>query len=201
MPAGRPAREAPPAWNVAKTLLQTVWFWGFFLFLLPAAIVRLEHELAAALEAWPHTPRRPILGAAIFAAFGTLGLTSGLTMSIIGRGTPMPQDCPRRLVVIGPYRFVRNPMAVAGLMQGVGVALRLGSSAVLLYAFAGFIVWNFAVRRWEEADLLARFGPSFEHYRDRVPCWIPRLTPYRAPDPATTTPASDPAATTEPSAR
>jgi protein-S-isoprenylcysteine O-methyltransferase Ste14 len=35
-----------------------------------------------------------------------------------------------RLVVVGPYRIVRNPMAVAGALQTIGVGLWVGSWAV-----------------------------------------------------------------------
>ncbi|MBK7951112.1 MAG: hypothetical protein IPK00_20700 [Deltaproteobacteria bacterium] len=59
----------------------------------------------------------------LFALCGSLGLASSATMAIHGRGTPIPLDYPRELVVLGPYRVLRNPMVVAGIGQGVAVGL------------------------------------------------------------------------------
>ncbi len=71
-------------------------------------------------------------------------------MAWFGAGTPLPLDPAVRLVLVGPYRHVRNPMAIAGLAQGAGVGLMLGSPGVLAYVAAGLLFWNFVVRRWEE---------------------------------------------------
>ncbi|MDI2023423.1 hypothetical protein PJL18_03971 [Paenarthrobacter nicotinovorans] len=81
---------------------------------------------------------------------------------------------PNRLVIAGPYRWVRNPMAVAGIAQGVGVGLLLGSWLVVAYAMIGSLVWNYVVRPLEEADLENRFGAEFRRYRSSVSCWLPR---------------------------
>jgi protein-S-isoprenylcysteine O-methyltransferase Ste14 len=121
-------------------------------------------------------------GGLLFLLGGTLGLTSGMVMAAQGRGTPLPADCARELVVIGPYRYIRNPMAVAGLAQGVGVGIALGSPAVILYAVLGGPVWHVFVRPWEEADLEQRFGDDYRHYREAVRCWQPRFPGYRPPD-------------------
>ncbi len=95
-----------------------------------------------------------------------------------GDGTPLPADCTRRLSIAGPYRYVRNPMAMGSLAQGFAVGLFLGSPLVLLYALAGTLGWNFVVRPWEEHDLEQRFGEPYRRYRDAVRCWIPRLHPF-----------------------
>jgi protein-S-isoprenylcysteine O-methyltransferase Ste14 len=92
-----------------------------------------------------------------------------------GRGTPLPSVTARRLVTSGPYSFVRNPMAVAGILQGLAVGLILGSWLVVAYALTGSIVWNTLARPYEEADLRERFGEEFEAYRRRVRCWIPGI--------------------------
>ena len=66
-----------------------------------------------------------------------LGLASAAAIATQGDGTPLPIDAPRRLVVSGPYAWVRNPMAVAGIAQGFGVALWHGSWVVAFYVIAG----------------------------------------------------------------
>lgn len=176
---GREARPSSRWWVVLKTLGQTVVFWSVFLFLLPAVIFAVEGRTG--LNGWRFGgPACAWGGAVLFALGGSLGLASGLVMAVCGRGTPLPADCARELVVVGPYRYIRNPMAVAGLAQGVGVGLFLGSPAVVAYALVGGPVWHLFVRPWEEADLERRFGEPYRRYRAAVWCWVPCLAGYRA---------------------
>ncbi|MEM7050143.1 MAG: isoprenylcysteine carboxylmethyltransferase family protein [Acidobacteriota bacterium] len=176
--AFRPAPERPAAVHLAWTALQTFLFWGFFLALCPWLIVRLESSSGLPRFALPGPPGWPW---GLFALAGSLGLWSGYTMSRRGRGTPLPPLAPARLVVAGPYRWLRNPMVVAGLAQGVAVALALGSWSVLVYALAGAPVWHFLVRPFEERDLAERFGSEYERYRRRVPLWWPRWPAVERP--------------------
>ncbi len=76
-------------------------------------------------------------------------------------------------MIAGPYRFVRNPMALAGVTQAAAVGLMLGSWLVVAYAVIGSSLWNHVVRPGEEADLEARFGDPFRRYRAAVRCWVP----------------------------
>ena len=94
-------------------------------------------------------------------------------MITVGRGTPLPLDCPPKLVVRGAYRLVRNPMAVSGLSQGMAVAIGFGSISIACYVVVGMVFWNYFVRPIEEADLEKRFGESYRLYRSKVKCWIP----------------------------
>lgn len=172
----RPAPTRSRAANMAWTALQIVVFWSFFLGLLPLAI-RLA-EGAAGVAPFEFTGRRAA-GAALFGAASLLGLWSGATMSALGEGTPLPTSCARRLVVAGPYRYLRNPMALAGIAQGLAVGVFTGSTATVAYALAGALVWHHGARPPEEADLERRFGEDFRRYRAAVRCWVPRLVPYR----------------------
>ena len=172
----RRAASAPPWRNIAKTLAQVAIFWGVLLWLLPLLIVRLvsAYELdGLQFAAWPGT------GWALLGLASAGGFWSGLTMARHGDGTPLPLDHANRLVVRGPYAFIRNPMAFTGLTQGAAVALILGSTAVLVYVVAGGSFWNWVVRPFEERDLVRRFGEPYERYRHAVRCWVPRITPYR----------------------
>ena len=59
---------------------------------------------------------------------------------VAGKGTLAPWDPPKHLVVIGLYRFVRNPMYLAVLAIIVGQALLFGSWWLVLYATVVFVV-------------------------------------------------------------
>lgn len=173
----RVARQASPAWNVAKTLLQVAGMWTTFYVLLPAAVYEVESRtMVAQLRLDPAPWRAPAV--AVFAACGVLGIWCGVLLAVGGAGTPLPFDTARALVVSGPYRHVRNPMAMLSLTQGAAIAAWLGSPGVAAYVAAGAAVWNWIARPWEEADLLVRFGDRYAHYRDHVPCWRLRLRGY-----------------------
>jgi len=171
----REARPAPAAVNVLKTLVQIVFMWGFFLFVCPFVIVRMEAFLGI-----PHFNLPPWIGIAVFVPISLVGFYSAMLFAVRGRGTPFPLDTAIELVILGPYRYIRNPMAVAGIGQGIGVGLYLNSPATLVYSLCGAFAWHYIARPWEEADLVRRFGKSYENYRQAVPLWRPRLRPYRA---------------------
>jgi len=173
----RQARASSPAWNLAKTAAQIVVFWGVLLFVVPYLIGKLEARVGVGTFRFPL--QQP-LAAALFILLSLLGLWSGFTMARRGGGTPLPLDSPRRLVVSGPYGYVRNPMAVAGLGQGLMVAVWMGSAFVLAYVLVGGWVWQCLVRPMEEADLLGHFGSAYADYRREVRCWFPRRKRYEA---------------------
>jgi protein-S-isoprenylcysteine O-methyltransferase Ste14 len=168
----RQARAAGAGWNLTKTLLQIVVFWSTFLVLIPRGLVALERYWGVEPLVTPFS--RTTLWAMLLLA-SALGLTSGILMAVSGAGTPLPLDAPRRLVVRGPYCYVRNPMAIAGLTQGACAALLFQSWFALALVPAGFVVWNYVVRPLEERHLESMFGDEFRAYRRDVRCWIPRL--------------------------
>jgi protein-S-isoprenylcysteine O-methyltransferase Ste14 len=168
-PATRRTRAAP---HVAATLGQVVFFWGLFLAVLPAAIAFLERRWGVDV-AFPAFSA--VVGVTVLVLASAVGLWAAHTMSTLGDGTPLPAAMPNTLVVAGPYRFIRNPMAAAGIVQGAAVGLVLSSWLVVVYALVGSLIWNYAVRPLEEADLEERFGDDFRRYREAVRCWIARV--------------------------
>ncbi|MHC6229410.1 methyltransferase family protein [Arthrobacter sp. MMS24-T111] len=175
--AFRPARKRTNAGaHVAATFGQIVLFWGFFLGLVPDCLAVLEQRWGLGLD----FPAVAVpAGVAILILASALGIWSAAVMSTLGDGTPLPSVMANRLVVAGPYRWIRNPMAVAGIVQGAAVGLILQSWLVVGYAVLGSLVWNYAVRPLEEADLSKRFGQEFQRYRETVRCWIPTLPASR----------------------
>lgn len=169
--------------HVRATVVQIVVFWGLLLGVVPLVIAFAEHRW----ELHPPWPKAVVLaavivGAVVLVTASALGIAAAATMSTQGAGTPLPSAMTNRLVVAGPYRSVRNPMALAGIAQGVAVGLLFSSWMVVVYALAGSIVWNCVVRPLEEADLEHRFGDDFRRYAARVRCWVPRWpVPASAP--------------------
>lgn len=164
----RMTKTAAVGWTVAQLAV----FWCVFLWILPAGIVELESRLGA--PSFSHAHQSPI-AAGLFVLASMLGLWSGWTMATHGDGTPLPTATAPRLVVAGPYRWVRNPMAVAGILQGIAVGWMFGSYSVITYAVLGALIWHLFVRPVEEADLQSRFGDSYTSYRRSVGLWSPRM--------------------------
>lgn len=92
-----------------------------------------------------------------------------------GRGTPAPIDPPKELVAVGPYRFVRNPMYVAGIIALFGWILWSPSLPLILAPFLFFTAAHLFVTGYEEPTLKKKFGAVYEDYCKRVPRWIPKL--------------------------
>jgi protein-S-isoprenylcysteine O-methyltransferase Ste14 len=91
-----------------------------------------------------------------------------------GIGTPAPVAPTQKLVVGGPYRYVRNVMYLAVGATIVGQALIFGSWTLLGYAVAFFVVVAAFVHWHEEPTLRTRFGAEYEEYLRTVPGWWPR---------------------------
>ena len=92
-----------------------------------------------------------------------------------GRGTPAPIDPPKELVAVGLYRFVRNPMYVAGIIVLSGWILWSPSLPLIVATFLFFTAAHLFVIFYEEPTLKKKFGAAYEDYLKRVPRWIPRI--------------------------
>ena len=115
------------------------------------------------------------LGALLIVSGAAVLFDAFVRFAVEGVGTPAPVAPTERLVVRGPYRYVRNPMYLAVAAVIVGQALALGQLSLFAYAgLFGVVVLAF-VRGYEEPALTKRFGADYERYRRTVPGWWPRL--------------------------
>jgi len=94
-------------------------------------------------------------------------------MAVIGGGIPAPVDHPKRLVVRGLYRYVRNPMYLGVLCVLLGEAVFVRSGVLFLYTIAWFVIVQGVILFYEEPALRARFGPEYERYAQSVRRWLP----------------------------
>ena len=115
-----------------------------------------------------------VAGMVIGSAGAAVALWCIFTFASIGRGTPAPFDPPRRLVIQGPYRFVRNPMYIGAGLALAGAALFYESWPLLGYTALFFLVTHLFVLLYEEPALQRTFGQEYEAYRRRVRRWWPK---------------------------
>ena len=120
-----------------------------------------------------------VLGGAI-TVLALLFLVSAFVRFVVeGLGTPAPIAPTHHLVVGGLYRYVRNPMYLAVIAAIVGQALLFGQLGLIAYALVAGLAMVAFVKVYEEPYLADRFGAEYEEYRQAVPGWFPRFTPWR----------------------
>jgi protein-S-isoprenylcysteine O-methyltransferase Ste14 len=151
-----------------------------FFCIAPGGVVGLAPYL---ITGWRHELASPtwvaVLGVALVIV-GVLSLVECFARFVIrGHGTPAPVAPPRRLVVTGQYRYVRNPMYLALVVIVLGQAAWFGSRALVMYAVVLWLLFHLRVVTYEEPRLAKQFGGEFAEYRQGVPRWLPRVTPWR----------------------
>ena len=150
--------------SIVKTVIFTILVPGTVAVILPRAIGTdaTTPTLYSSIGLMPM-----VLGAAIY-------FWCAWDFATAGQGTPAPIDAPKRLVVRGLYRFVRNPMYVGVLAVLFSESIVFRSTRILTYAIVVFVFFNLFVMLYEEPALKRKFGASYEEYLKTVPRWIPR---------------------------
>jgi len=142
----------------------TLWFW-----LLPSWLGFHVDTVGAALWRW------------IAALPSVLGFAVALRcvwdFGWTGHGTPAPIAPPRRLVVVGFYRYVRNPMYVGFFVGWLGLWVVFGRAdmGAILVALAVVVGVALFVQLYEEPTLRRMFGAEYEEYCRNVRRWLPRM--------------------------
>lgn len=154
---------------VLRTLIFTVFVPGFWTVMMPYWML-------------PRGVRPDVRGVG---AAGWLLIAAGIALylacafwgfAVRGKGTPLPLDPPKKLVVEGPYRIVRNPMywGVGSVVLGEAAIFHSVALTELAAVFVvGVIVFVLLV---EEPALRRNFGEEYEEYCRRVPRWLPRFS-------------------------
>jgi protein-S-isoprenylcysteine O-methyltransferase Ste14 len=127
-------------------------------------------------------PDSPIIKSA-----GALILLSGISLFIytvslfatIGKGTLAPWSPKQKLVVVGPYKYCRNPMISGVLFILTGECLLFHSTNIAIWATCFFVINTIYFIFSEEPGLESRFGEDYRVYKQHVPRWIPRFSAYR----------------------
>jgi len=146
----------------------------FYVLALPGIFAGVIPAILSQFDRWRQTPR-PIVGGVLL-ALGVVGFAWCVRdFAARGRGTLAPWDPPRRLVIVGLYRYVRNPMYVAITLFLAGWAFIAGSPAIAAYAIFMLVAFNLRVLLYEEPILARSFPDDWPTYAATVPRWLPKL--------------------------
>jgi protein-S-isoprenylcysteine O-methyltransferase Ste14 len=144
------------------------------------AFLVLPGTFAGLIPAWvvsadPVRNDGSVLGLAPLCLGGAMLLWCVRDFYVAGKGTLAPWDPPRRLVIVGLYRFVRNPMYVGILVLLIGWALWAGSWMLACYAALVGVAFHLRVVLYEEPRLRSQFPDEWNAYVRAVPRWLPNL--------------------------
>jgi len=162
--------------------------WGLLrtIIVLPGTVLAFIPLIILLLTKYSRFPPKLMTPSQIWFWFALFAASIGLALCVwtlklftkYGKGTPAPWDPPRKLVMIGPYRYSRNPMITGALLLLLAESLFFHSwpiAAWMILFFVGNAIYFPLV---EEKDLEKRFGEEYLQYKARVPRWIPRLRPW-----------------------
>lgn len=148
-----------------KSLLYLVFEAGLFALYVPLALLRHGPRLDTGVLS--------LLAIPLWLTGSFIILWSFRDFALRGRGTPLPADPPKELVVSGVYQYVRNPIYVGVLFIFLGHFLWFGYWTLFVYMIASFIGVHLFVVFYEEPTLRRKFGREYEEYLEHVPRWIP----------------------------
>ena len=124
------------------------------------------------------------VGSALVAWFWRASGTAYLRRDVV-----FASDVQRdRLIVAGPFRYVRNPLYIGNMFLALGMGLMAPPLGCLIIVIgnAAFV----ALLAAEESRELARmYGPTYDAFRAAVPAWVPRRSPATVPGSASIAPS------------
>ena len=164
-------QSASPRKHVALLLVGALIFPtllpGIMIFLLP----RLDRALgwASFSVGWPNLAA----GVLLILLGGPLALWTISLQMRLAAGSPFPMLPTQKLLILGPFKWCRNPMTLGTLLAYLGVAVWVGSlSALVFVAFLAALLITY-LKLIEEKELTLRFGEPYLEYMRSTPFIIP----------------------------
>ena len=152
---------------------------GTALIYVPVLLVWLTRNTAYAARWMPETVTG-WLGGILFAGIGLVLMiwSSRLFVTRGGGGTPAPWEPISNLIILGPYRYLRNPMLSGVIFFLIAEAFIFQSWPIFLWAVFFFALNTVYFAKFEEPQLERRYGAPYVEYKRNVPRWLPRTSAY-----------------------
>ncbi|MHA2174861.1 MAG: methyltransferase family protein [Candidatus Hodarchaeales archaeon] len=116
-----------------------------------------------------------LCGILILVAGIILVIWANFTLLVIGKigfTAREPFHVPSTLVVVGPYKFSRNPIYLAVILLALGAGMLMDSLTVILISIALFFIFRIWFISWEERKLEEAFGEKYLEFKRRVRRWF-----------------------------
>ncbi|PKK81223.1 MAG: hypothetical protein CVT47_03565 [Thermoplasmata archaeon HGW-Thermoplasmata-2] len=142
--------------------------------------------MSIGLDGWLHFPRifvpesgllNPTISVLLFSIGASLGFWATFVQYKVGKGTPAPDAPTQKLVAVGPYAFVRNPIVLGQMVAYAGFGIFFGSVSFLTIIMPLTVILHVCYLKFvEEKELEIRFGDEYRRYKEKVPMFIPKLS-------------------------
>ena len=114
-----------------------------------------------------------IVGIIVIILGGFIAFSTIIAQFIFASGTPFPMLPTRKLLVIGPFKYCRNPMTLGTIMLYSGIVVMIGSYTSLLFVVLFTMILIAYIKLVEEKELELRFGKEYADYKNDTPFIIP----------------------------
>ena len=156
---------------IFRSVIYALGYFAVFYFLIPSMILSMSlSDVRFPAHKW-----QSALVAVV--VLSVPGAWAAGQFAVSGRGTPLPLDPTHKLIVTGPYAYVRNPMQMS--CAGVAIVWAVTTQSTALWIYVGVLLVALQITRiYEEDDLHRRFGDRYKKYCDNVWLWLPRIWAY-----------------------
>ena len=114
-----------------------------------------------------------VIGVICVVIGGWLGLWTVRIQFILGKGTPAPFMPTRTLIILGPYKFCRNPMIFGVFLAYLGLGIWTATASGAIMALLFLWVASVYIKEVEEKELEIRFGADYMNYKKTTPFLLP----------------------------
>ncbi len=122
----------------------------------------------------------PVINFTVVKPLGLLFIIGGLSFLVYliflfdrqGKGTPVPTQPTKKLIISGPYKYTRNPMYLTHMVVLSGIFIFSGYLLLLLDIFLTWLVLQLFLVCFEEPNLKKKFGKEYREYLQKIPRWL-----------------------------
>lgn len=151
------------------TLVMAFTFFLFGIIVIPLSLMYVSISLGLPIISFPLSK---IIGLVSSAAGAAIVFHATFLFFRLGKGTPVPVEPPKKLVIKGLYKYTRNPIYIAYFLVFLGEFLLFGHILLFIYLLLTILFFHSLVVYHEEPILKKRFGASYMEYIKKVPRWL-----------------------------